>query len=191
MKWDNNSDVTLISEADRFRKIKGKDKKMDLELLKSIESYYGKKAVKVEDKGTVHRIKFKEGSIVTVSEVFPEQLAEIHKKSLDVMSKCSTKTLKEIRKLCELNMNDEPLVSLYINRSYYMTNLLEEAYREIGKPNSLHYFVKEISPEIYGKAQTFMDRIAELYSMIEEVLSFKENEVSEKRSKLKIIGERN
>ena len=162
---------------------------MNLKLLKTIEEFYGKKAFKVEDKGSSYKIVFNDNSIMTLfkPELFDKQMQEIRKKSMESMSKCPTKTLKEIKRLCEININDEPLVSSYLDRSCELSFLLEKAYKEIGERNPLHYFIKEISPNIYGKAQTFLKRVTELLSMIEEVLSFKEVEALIKRKGLKIV----
>jgi len=158
---------------------------MDIKMLRNIEKHFGKKAIRVENKEKFYKIDFNDNSTVSVfkSEEFSQTMAEIHKDQLEIMSKCSTKTLNKIKELCELNINDEPYVSSYFDRSYSMAHRLEKAYKEIGVTNSLHFFIKNINPHIYGEAQTFMSRVTELHSLIEEVLALKKS----KRGKLRIV----
>lgn len=162
---------------------------MNLKEIKIIEDHFKKKIIKVERKGKCFKIEFTDNSIMTFLK--PEDLAksleQIHKESIKTLSKCSTKTLKEIAKLCEDNIENEPLVSLYFNRAEELSNLLERAYVEVKGPNVLHLFIKEIDIKVYGKAQTFMKQVTNLYDTIEEVLNSKEKEVSEKRNHLKIV----
>ena len=162
---------------------------MNLREIKIIEDHFGKKITRVENKGKFFKIEFADSSVMTFFK--PEDLAKslekIREDSIKTLSRCSTKTLKEIAKLCEYNIENEPLVSLYFNRAEELSNLLERAYVEVKGPNMLHFFIKEIDIKVYGKAQTFMKQVTDLYTTIEEVLNSKEKEVSEKRNHLKIV----
>ena len=162
---------------------------MNLKEIKIIEDRFGKKVVKVEKKEKSFQIKFADSSVMTFfkSEELAKSLEQIHKTSIKTLSKCSTKTLKEIVKLCEYNIENEPSVSSYLDRVEEFSVLLEKAYNEVNGPNVLHFFIKEISVEIYGKAQTFMKQVTDLHTTIEETLNFKEKEVLEKRNHLKIV----
>jgi hypothetical protein len=162
---------------------------MNIRILRDIENHFGKKAIKVEDRGKYYKILFsnKSTTVVFKPEEFSKTMSEIHRRKIETTSKCSLQTLTEIKELCTLNLRDIPLVTSYINRSYEIVKVLERAYGEIGKTNVLHFFIKNISPEIHGRAQTFMSEVTELQSLVEEVLLFKENEVIEKRKKLRVV----
>jgi len=162
---------------------------MNLKEIRIIEDHFEKKIIKVENKGKFFKVEFSDSSVMVFfkAEDLARSLEKIREESIKILSKCSTKTLKEIAKFCKYNIENEPLVSLYFNRAEELSSLLERAYVEVNGPNILHFFIKEIDIKVYGKAQTFMKQVTDLYTTIEEVLNSKEKEVSEKRNHLRIV----
>ena len=150
--------------------------------VKTIEKLFNKKVLQIKNKGTKVTCKFKDGSVAIIYKPgeFEKEISEIHNKSVQVLSKCSLKLLQKILNFCNQILKHEPTVSNYKTVTETLVSLLERAYSEIGKPNELHYFIKEIDPSIYGKAENLIKHVISLQKTIEEV-------IREKKKGIKIV----
>ena len=145
--------------------------------VKTIEKLFNKKVLRLQNKGTKITCKFEDGSVSIIYKPgeFEKEVAEIHTKSVQTMTKCSLKTLQKILNFCNQILKQEPTVSSYKSVVEALVSLLERAYKEIDEPNELHYFIKEIDPSIYGKAENLIKRIISLQNTMEEVIMIKKN----------------
>lgn len=143
--------------------------------VKTIEKLFNKKVLKITNKDTKVTCKFEDGSVAIIYKPgeFEKEMSEIHNKSVQVLSKCSLKTLQKILNFCNQILKHEPKVSSYKTVTETLVSLLERAYSEIGEPNELHYFIKEIDPSIYGKAENLIKHVTSLQKTIEEVITAK------------------
>lgn len=68
-------------------------------------------------------------------------------------------------KLVEYCKNNIPTVDKYEQLAIDISEILDLVYDQVGHKytNIFHYYFKDISPSIYGKAQTFMKNINMLY----------------------------
>jgi len=153
--------------------------------VKKIEKVFNKKVLHIEDKGNKAFCKFKDGSVAILYKEgeFEKEMTEIHTRSIQTLSKCSLKTLQKISSFCNQIMVYEPTVSSYKTVVETLVSLLERAYKEIGKPNELHYYIKEINPSIYGRAENLIERVVSLRKTAEEV-------ITEKKKGIKIAKEK-
>ena len=143
--------------------------------VKTIEKLFNKKVSHITNKDTKVICKFKDGSVAMIYKPgeFEKEIAEIHSKSIQVLSKCSLKTLQKILSFCSQILEHEPTISSYQTVVETLVSLLEQAYSEIDNPNELHYFIKEIDPSIYGKAGNLIKHITSLQKTMEEVIMVK------------------
>ncbi len=143
--------------------------------VKAIEKLFNKKVLRLQNKDTKINCKFKDGSVAIIYKPgeFEKEMAEIHSNSIRVMSKCSLGTLQKVSSFCNQILEHEPTVSSYTTVVKTLVSLLEQAYKEIGNTNELHYFIKEIDPSIYGRAGNLLDHVIALRRTIEGVIMTK------------------
>jgi len=152
-----------------------------------IEKIFNKKVLHVKDKGTKSICEFKDGSVALIYKAgeFEKEMEEIHNKSVQVLTKCSLKTLQKILSFCNQITVYEPTISSYKTVVETLVSLLEQAYKEINEPNELHYFIKEIDPSIYGRAENLIKHVILLQKRTEEVITVKKKGIKIIKEKLK------
>lgn len=143
--------------------------------VKTIEKLFNKKVLQIKNKSTKITCKFEDGSVALIYKPgeFEKEMAEIHSTSIQTLSKGSLKTLQKISGFCNQILEHEPTVSSYKTVAETLVSLLEQAYKEIGEPNELHYYIKEIDPSIYGKADDLINHTISLHKTMEEVIKTK------------------
>lgn len=103
-----------------------------------------------------------------------------HKADIDRAARCLTEeTLTALEVFTSYLRNHEPTVGSYKEEAMTMSKILEEAYAQVGpssmkESNIFHHPIKQINPEIYGKAETFMKELKKLEALLEEVREAKE-----------------
>ena len=155
--------------------------------IKKIEKIFNKKVLRIEDKDTTSICNFKDGSVAIIykSGEFEKEMTEIHNKSIQILTKCSLKTLQKILGFCNQILKHEPTVSNYKEVVETLVSLLEQAYKEINEPNELHYFIKEIDPSIYGRAENLIKHTILLQKRTEEVITVKKKGIKIIKEKTK------
>jgi len=63
-----------------------------------------------------------------------------------------------------------PTVVDYYDLAAEIAKTLQNFYNQIGSPNIFHQPVKNIDPEIYGKAQSFMRQLEILKNILKEII---------------------
>jgi len=143
--------------------------------LEKVANLFGKEVEKGADLGNKVLYKFKDGSTCLLygKGEFEKENIRIHDENIQTLIKCSDNKLLEILVFCNEIIEKEPTVSSYLQKAEEIMKLLEEAYKEVGPPNSFHYDIKGLDPEIYGRAETFMKQISSLMGTVQEVLTAK------------------
>ena len=109
--------------------------------------------VEETDKGYI--IKDQDGKQKTIYKIkscTKKRIKELQKASL-VMEKNDFKVLVS---LCEevLNVNDNEILNNWFEIAKRLTEVMKIMYDKIGRPNSFHYFVKNVNPDVYGRGDT-------------------------------------
>ena len=66
-------------------------------------------------------------------------------------------------------MNNVPDVNSYLQTAKDLAEYLKGMYEIIGQPNIFWHPIKEVDPEIYGKAQTLMKIVLNLFDIAREI----------------------
>jgi len=112
-----------------------------------------------------------DGRIVKAFKLDMEQLEKIRKESIEKLAKGMTKLMvksliSRLDKIVSCNL----LLKDYLHTAESLTEVLNTYYDTVGPPNVLHYYIKNIDPEIYGKGQTFLKESHSLLETMKKVL---------------------
>jgi len=99
-----------------------------------------------------------------------EEIDQINKKRNMEVAKGLDKQdiIDTINMLLDIN-NNIPSIEEYLNKATMLIFQLKKCYSKIGSPNLFHHHIKQIDPEIYGKAQTLLNSCRSLVSTLIEV----------------------
>ena len=98
------------------------------------------------------------------------EIDQINKKrTMDVAKSLDKKDIIDtINMLLDIN-NNIPSIVEYNNKAIDISSQLKMCYNKIGVPNLFHHYIKQIDPDIYGKAQTMLNVCRSLVSTLIEV----------------------
>lgn len=125
----------------------------------------------VENNDNFYLVEDEEGHFVKLYKIDKQKIDREHIESVKKVAEAFDKEdIDVLISGLEKVIKNEPKVSDYLWMATQLTQHLEECYRKVGRPNLFHYSIKNINPEIYGKAQTFMNEVQKLFDIMREVL---------------------
>lgn len=86
-----------------------------------------------------------------------------------VAKKFSFEDLKNLVIHLERILNNVPTVDKYEKEAIELTKRLNSCYNIVGVPNLFWHPIKNIDPTIYGKAQTFLKQVFQLFETMHDV----------------------
>ena len=107
--------------------------------------------------------------------LFKVKTKEIEKSHQDEIEK-AIKVLdkEEVTKLfhtVKSLQKNPPSVIEYNDVAINITKILKKFYDKIGSPNIFHHSIKQIDPNIYGRAQTFIHQMEILKNILKEIIA--------------------
>lgn len=105
----------------------------------------------------------------------PDRMRDLHAQDLKrAADRIDPETFNALKMQTTLILANEPTVSRYAEVAQDLTEILQDAYDQVGEPkrgqgNIFHSHCKYINPEWYGKAQTFMNEVKGLHTMITQI----------------------
>lgn len=135
--------------------------------------------VKVVENNIDHYVLEKEdGTQIKAFKIKRDEMQKIHDDlNRKVAENLKVDTLIELISRLEEIMNNLPTFDKWRETADELTDFLEYCYNEVGNPNQFHHPIKNVNPEIYGRADTFLKEVLHLHtSMLEVAEMMKEME---------------
>ena len=133
---------------------------MDLELIEDHKDYY--------------LVKDDKGEEVKLFKINKEELDNLkNEQNLRVAEKLSFQKLMNLYRGLEVIIQTKLLIEDYATAAQGIVDKLRKCYDEVGSPNLFHHYIKDIDPEMYGRAQTFRKETNSLYERVKEIVELK------------------
>ena len=131
--------------------------------------------VVIEETENYYFVRNVEGKEIKLYKIDQEEIKRIHRASIEKLAKGLTREMvdsltAELKNILSLGI----LLNEYEDLAKNLTQKLTECYEIVGRPNLLHYYIKDIDPDVYGKAQTFLREVKSLHEVMEEVREYME-----------------
>ena len=126
--------------------------------------------VVIEETEDYYLVRNVEGKEIKLYKIDQEEVRRIHRVSIEKLAKGLTREMvdsltAELRNILSLGI----LLHEYPDMARNLVDRLKDYYEAVGRPNLLHYYIKDIDPDVYGKGQTFLKEVESLHEVMEEV----------------------
>lgn len=123
----------------------------------------------IEEHSEYYIIEDRNGNQKRAVKIRRDKIQKIHDDSnKKVAENIDVKRFSELVLRLEDILNNVPTIDKYKDIAVELANFLKQCYDDVGNPNLFHYPIKNIDPEIYGRADTLLKGVTQLYeSMIE------------------------
>ena len=127
----------------------------------------------IEDTPDYYLVRNVEGKEIKLYKIDQEEVRRIHRASIEKLAKGLTREMvdsltAELRNILSLGI----LLHEYPDIAKNLVDKLRDYYEKVGRPNLLHYYIKDIDPDVYGKGQTFLKEVESLLGLMDEVVDF-------------------
>jgi len=131
--------------------------------------------VVIEDTENYYLVRNAEGKEIKLYKIDQEEVRRIHRASIEKLAKGLTREMvdnltAELKNILSLGI----LLHEYPDIAKNLVDKLREYYETVGRPNLLHYYIKDIDPDMYGKGQTFLKEVESLFGVMNEVAEYME-----------------
>jgi hypothetical protein len=129
---------------------------MELKVLKERENHY-----EVEDP---------DGNKMTMYKIDMDSIKKSHEESIiKVATAIEGSDLFDLFNVFTNVLNNIPSVTEYLDIAENLSAYLKVIYEKVGSPNIFWHPIKNIDPDIYGKAQTLIPEVFDLFKICGEV----------------------
>lgn len=130
----------------------------------------------IEEKSDHYVIETADGRQLKAYKIKKDEIQKIHDElNRKVAENLGVSKLRQLLIRLEKILSNPPTVIEYEDVVVNLTAFLGECYDEVGNPNQFHHPIKNINPDIYGRANTLMKQVKQLWeSMIEVAQMMKE-----------------
>lgn len=142
-----------VEEIERLRK----ERELDLEVIRE-----DNKVIIAKERSTGKEIRMIKIDREEMKRAHDERIAKV---ALELKVLSATVLIRKLAKI----LSTEITVSSHNEVASELTELLELSYDEVGNPNLFHHPIKNLDPEIYGKANTFLKEVNLLFETMVEV----------------------
>ena len=133
---------------------------MDLELVSEHENYY--------------LARNEQGEEIKLFKIKTKELEEsMRRDNLKVVEKLNFKRLNRLVEMLEVIDKSDILIEHYEGTVTRLVEHLKVCYDEVGRPNLFHYYIKNLDPIHYGRAQTFREETRRLIERVHEIVELK------------------
>ena len=131
--------------------------------------------VVIEETDNYYLVRNVEGKEIKLFKIDQEEVRRIHRASIEKLAKGLTREMvdnltAELKNILSLGI----LLHEYPDIAKNLVDKLREYYETVGRPNLLHYYIKDIDPDMYGKGQTFLKEVESLFGVMNEVAEYME-----------------
>jgi len=129
--------------------------------------------VVIEETENYYLVRNVEGKEIKLYKIDQEEVRRIHRASIEKLAKGLTREMvdsltAELRNILSLGI----LLHEYPDIARNLVDKLREYYDTVGRPNLLHYYIKDIDPDMYGKGQTFLREVESLLGVMNETADY-------------------
>jgi hypothetical protein len=123
----------------------------------------------IEEHNKYYVIEDENGNQKKAVKIRRDAVQKIHDDSnKKVAENIDVKRFLELVSRLEDILNNVPTIDKYKDIAVELANFLRQCYDNVGNPNLFHHPIKNIDPDIYGRANTLLKEVKQLYeSMIE------------------------
>ncbi|MCK5610874.1 hypothetical protein KAR91_53870 [Candidatus Pacearchaeota archaeon] len=124
----------------------------------------------IKETPTTIVLKNMDGKVVTTRKIDKDDLEKQWKNRVKKVADAFNKEeIIELISILENILNNIPTVDQYFSVAKSLTCSLQTCYDRVGQPNLFWHPIKNINPEIYGKANTLSKEVKSLLKSIHEV----------------------
>jgi len=122
-----------------------------------------------ENEGS-YTLKDSDGRIFKSIKIKQEDIDKIHEDSIRKVSEAVDEhDLTKIMKVVQSILSAPVTITEYEVIAESLAHHFRALYAVIGSPNLFHHYIKQVDPEIYGKAQTLIPQLTSLAKTLNEV----------------------